>query len=77
MLFFRSEEHLHNWAQFDPAIKEGIISLSDLVKLFSGSFFKKRMDPDYASHIREYGAEIVKDLQKLERAGSFWQLQRA
>lgn len=75
MTFFRSEEHLRNWAQFDPASKEGIISLSDLVKLFSGSLFKRRMDPDYVSHIREYRAEIVNDLQKLEKAGAFWQLQ--
>jgi len=77
MLFFRSEEHLRNWAQFDPTTKEGIISLSDLVKLFSGSFFKRRMDPDYVSQIRAYGAEMVRDLQKLEKAGSFWQLQRS
>ena len=75
MTFFRSEEHLRNWAQFDPATKEGIISLSDLVKLFSGSLFKRRMDPDYVSHIQEYRAEIVNDLQKLEKAGAFWQLQ--
>jgi hypothetical protein len=75
MTFFRSEEHLRNWAQFDPATKEGIISLSDLVKLFSGSLFKRRMDPDYVSHMPEYRAEIVNDLQKLEKAGAFWQLQ--
>ncbi len=77
MTFFRSEEHLRNWAQFDPATKEGIISLSDLVKLFSGSLFKRRMDPDYVSHILEYRAEMVNDLQKLEKAGAFWQLQRS
>ncbi len=77
MTFFRSEEHLRNWSQFDSATKEGIISLSDLVKLFSGSLFKRRMDLDYVSHIREYRAEMVKDLQKLEKTGSFWQLQRS
>jgi hypothetical protein len=35
------------------------------------------MDPDYVSHIPEYRAEMVNDLQKLEKAGSFWQLQRS
>lgn len=77
MTFFRSEEHLRNWAQFNPPTKEGIISLSDLVKLFSGRLFKRRMDADYVSHIREYRAEMANDLQKLEKAGAFWQLQRS
>ena len=77
MTFFRSEEHLRNWAQFNVATKEGIISLSDLVKLFSGRLFKRRMDADYVSHIREYRAEMANDLQKLEKAGAFWQLKRS
>ncbi|MBW2061923.1 MAG: hypothetical protein JRI95_10230 [Deltaproteobacteria bacterium] len=77
MLFFRSEEHLRNWAQFDPATIEGVISLPDLVKLFSGNFFRRRLDPDYVSHMRDYGREMVAVLQELEKAGSFWQLQRS
>jgi len=74
MIFFRSEEHLRNWAQFDPATKEGIILLPDLVKLFSGSYFKRRMDTDYVSHMHEYQGEMIQDLQSLEKAGSFWNL---
>ncbi|MBW2090700.1 MAG: hypothetical protein JRI34_01060 [Deltaproteobacteria bacterium] len=76
MTFFRSEEHLRNWAQFDSDKAGGIISLSDLVKLFSGSYFRRRMDSDYVSKMRDYGREMVGTLQGLEGAGSFWQLKR-
>jgi hypothetical protein len=74
MTFFRSEEHLRNWAQFDAEKAGGIISLPDLVKLFSGNYFRRRMDPDYVSHMREYGQEMAVTLQGLDNAGSFWQL---
>jgi hypothetical protein len=42
MLFFRSEEHLANWAQYKPELKEGKISLADLMTMFSGNYFKQR-----------------------------------
>ncbi len=75
MLFFRSEEHLHNWSKFDSDTQGGIISLSDLVNLFSNDYFKNRMDLDYVSHIREYEVGFVNGLNALEKAGSFWKLQ--
>jgi len=37
MNLFRSEEHIRTWARFDPATEEGILTLLDLVKLFSAS----------------------------------------
>jgi hypothetical protein len=46
--------------------------LSDVVKLFSINFFKKRLDPDYIARIGEYRMELIDMLQKL---GSFWQPQ--
>jgi len=72
MTFFRSEEHLRNWAQFDPATEEGIITLPDMVKLFSGQSFRRRLDPDYMSRRREYAPEFMKTLQEIGKAGPFW-----
>jgi hypothetical protein len=74
MTFFRSEEHLRNWAQFDPSTEGGIISLPDLVRLFSGSYFTRRMDTDYVSKMSEYMNEMAEALQGLENAGSFWRV---
>jgi len=74
MVFFRSEEHLRNWAQFDPAKIEGIISLPDLVRLFSGNYFKRRMDSDYFPNMLQYMGEMAQSIQNIENAGAFWKL---
>ena len=73
MNLFRSEEHVRNWARFDPATEEGIIPLSDLVKLFSGPYFRKRMDSDWVSRSREYAREMVATMTQIGKTGPFWQ----
>jgi hypothetical protein len=73
MNLFRSEEHVRNWARFDPATEEGIIPLLDLVKLFSGPFFRRRLDPDWVSRSREYRREILTTLIEIGKTGPFWQ----
>jgi hypothetical protein len=73
MNLFRSEEHIRNWAQFDPTTEEGIIPLPDLVKLFSGNFFRRRMDPDWVSRSREYAREMVGTMKEIGKTGPFWQ----
>lgn len=50
----------------------GILSLPDLVKLFSGSYFRRRLDPDWVSHRREYVQEMVTTLAELGKSGPFW-----
>jgi hypothetical protein len=72
MNLFRSEEHVRHWARFEPKTDEGIVSLNDLVTLFSGSYFRKRLDPDWVSHSREYAIEIVGTLKKIGKTGPFW-----
>ncbi len=67
MNLFRSEEHIRNWARFDPAAADGIVSLPDLVKLFSGSYFRRRLDLDWVSRNREYAREMLQRLLSLER----------
>ena len=72
MNLFRSEEHIRNWAQFDPATEEGIVPLVDLVKVFSGSYFRRRMDADWVSRSREYAHEMVMTFKELGMSGPFW-----
>jgi len=72
MNFFRSEEHIRNWARFDPATEEGILTLPELVKLFSGVYFRRRLDNDWVSHSREYIREMVTTLAELGKTGPFW-----
>ena len=72
MLFFRSEEHLRNWADFDAEKEDGIIPFPDLVKLFSIEFFRRRLDPDYISCMQEYLAEFFATLKEIGKTGPFW-----
>ncbi|MBI5115764.1 hypothetical protein HZA56_04780 [Candidatus Poribacteria bacterium] len=72
MLFFRSEEHLRNWADFDPQTEAGIVPLLDLVKLFSAEFFRRRLDPDYVSHMQEYAMGFLATLREIGKTGPFW-----
>ncbi len=73
MNLFRSEEHARNWAGFKPDTEEGIIPLDDLVQLFSGDYFRRRLDADWVTRSREYAIELGKAFAK---RGPFWQLQK-
>ena len=76
MNLFRSEEHIHNWAGFKIGTEEGIMPFGDLVKLLSGNYFRRRMDPDWVSRSREYAREMVATLNEIGKTGPFWQLSR-
>ena len=72
MNLFRSEEHVRNWAQFDAASEEGIISLDDLIRLFSCELFRRRLDPGYLLRIGEYRQEFWNILAELGQRRPFW-----
>ena len=71
MLFFRSEEHLKNWARYDPATEGGISQLEGLLAMFSSSLFKKRMDPDFFSNTKTYVGELIAELGSNDNIGIF------
>ena len=71
MHFFRSEEHLRNWAGFDAEKESGIISLSDLVKLTSIDHFRKRFEPDYISRYFGVGNAMTR-LQEIGKTVPYW-----
>jgi len=74
MNLFRSEEHVRNWSGFKSGTEEGIVEMSALLKLFSGNFFTRRLDPDYVSHIKEYRTGFRTALVEIGKTGPFWSL---
>jgi two-component SAPR family response regulator len=76
MNLFRSEEHICNWPGFESGSEDGIVPLDDLVKLFSGSYFRNRLDSDWVSRSREYARQMVKTFKEIGKTGPFWQLPR-
>ena len=71
MNLFRSEEHAKAWGGFKADSEGGIVPLDVLARLFSGPMFKRRLDPDYVSHIREYMRGMATAFHEL---GPYWQL---
>jgi hypothetical protein len=74
MNFFRSEEHLRQWEGYNEKRKGGIITLSNLMKLFSGSYMTKRRDPDYFSHMGDHLTDMITSLDSLGNAGTYWRM---
>lgn len=71
MLFFRSEEHLKNWARYDSATQGGISQLEGLLSMFSSNLFKRRMDPDYFSSMKSYVRELIGEVRSNDKIGVF------
>jgi len=71
MLFFRSEEHLKNWAHYDPATEGGISPLEGLLTMFSSNVFKRRIDPDYFSNMKTYLHELIAETGSNDKIGVF------
>ena len=72
MNLFRSEEHIRNWARYDPAAEQGILPLQNLVNVFSEKFMQKRLDLNYASHAMEYFNEFVSVISEIAKTRPFW-----
>ncbi|MGD0210707.1 MAG: hypothetical protein ABSC14_06980 [Desulfomonilia bacterium] len=72
MNLFRSEEHIRNWPRYDPVTAEGILPLKDLVTVFSGNLFKRRLDTDYVSRSQEYTMELLNVLSEIGKTRPFW-----
>ncbi|MDH3682930.1 MAG: hypothetical protein OEV40_23615 [Acidimicrobiia bacterium] len=71
MNLFRSEEHVHQWSQFEPATSERILTLDDLVELFSVDHFTRRLDSHYiASGL--HGDSFITAVTELGRTRSYW-----
>jgi hypothetical protein len=69
---FRSEAHVRNWASYVEGTEEGITPLPDMMKLFSGPYFKKRFDEDYVSHMFEYARGMISTMKEINKTGPFW-----
>ena len=75
MNLFRSEEHMRNWAQFNPDSADGSLSLNDEMTWANVEATKHRLDGDFislwADKERSQRAEVA---QRLGKTGPFWTL---
>ena len=59
------------WSGYKEGSEGGLVQLPDIVGLFSNDFFRKLMDPDYASNMRAYEMDLMETT--LSKMGPFWQ----
>ena len=73
MNFFRSEEHIRNWAQFNPDSAGASLPLNDEVTVFSTEAAKHRLSGDFISQwANKQRSQRDEVLQRLGKTGSFW-----
>ena len=73
MNFFRSEEHIRNWAQFNPDSAGASLPLNDEVTVFSTEAAKHRLSGDFISQWapKQLG-ERAEAARRLGKTGPFW-----
>ena len=73
MNFFRSEEHMRNWSQFNPDSAEATLPLNDEVIWANVEQSKHRLDGNFisrwANELRSQREEVA---QRLGKTGLFW-----
>ncbi len=73
MNLFRSEEHVRQWAKFDPASAASIKPVADIAALFGAPMFRERLAPDFVLRLRDLGRDFEARIVALGEAWSFWQ----
>ena len=54
MNLFACEENVFKWSQTDPNSGDGIRPVEDWAAVFSIDLFRRRLDPDYLSKMRDW-----------------------
>jgi hypothetical protein len=74
MNLFRSEEHVRQWAKFDPTSEGYIKPAAEIAALFAFPVFRERLAPDYFLRLRDLSREFEAGHAKLGESWSFWQV---
>ncbi len=73
MNLFRSEEHMRNWAHFNPDSAGASLPLNDEITVFATQAAKHRLDGDFVSKwLPNQAAEIAEVARGLGKTGPFW-----
>jgi hypothetical protein len=74
MNLFRSEEHVRRWSGFQDGTDEGILSLGDLMTIFSTPLHTEKLSKYYVSSISEYKPLFIDKIKKIKGRSPFWAL---
>ena len=74
MNLFRSEEHARNWHGFKPEAEGGLLTLAQMMEVFSAPMFRERSAPNYISRYGELRPGFVAGLTQITRDHPFWRV---
>jgi hypothetical protein len=60
-------------AELGVPVEEGRKALHEL---FSGNYFRRRLDGDWVSRSRQYAMEMISSFKEIGKTGPFWQLSK-
>jgi hypothetical protein len=72
MNLFRSEEHVRQWALFDPASEDGIRPIGEFAALFGLPMFRERYAPDYVQRVSALRQQRLAAAEQFAKGSSFW-----
>ncbi len=72
MNLFRSEEHVRNWSGFNQDTNEGILSLEDIVAIFSTPRHTEKLSKHYVSSMQEYKTLFIERIKQVKADSAFW-----
>ena len=73
MNLFRSEEHLRNWAHFNPDSSGASLPLNEEIAVFATQAAKHRLDGDFVSKwLPNQASEIAEAARSFGKTGPFW-----
>jgi hypothetical protein len=72
MNLFRSEEHARRWASYKPEAAAGLLTLQQLMDLFSSPVFRHRLSGRYISDLATHYAATAAEFKRITKDDPFW-----
>lgn len=74
MNLFRSEEHARNWSGYKPEAEGGLLSLAQILEVFSAPHFRERGNGRYISTMGELRSTFMDKIKEVTNDDPFWRL---
>lgn len=72
MNLFRSEEHAKRWVGYKTEAAAGLLTIGQLMELFSGPVFRQRLSGSYISNLAVHYAATAADFKRITNDSPFW-----
>ncbi len=72
MNLFRSEEHARRWFGYKPEAAAGLLTIQQLMELFSSPVFRQRLSGSYISNLATHYVATAAEFKRITGDHPFW-----